>query len=68
MKRQLYQTDELTAALYGPVEDEVPLETWLRRNAELQAHLEQEAQDALDAESEDPADIVERKLDGNYEH
>ena len=60
-------TDELTFALYGPVNDEVPLETWLRRNTELQFHLEVEAQAALDAELEDPADIVERLLDGDDE-
>ncbi len=65
MKGQRYETDELTAALYGPVSDEVPLETWLRRNAELSAFLEAQQQEAEDAESSDPADIVERKLDGD---
>lgn len=63
--RSRNKTDELTAAIYGAVDDEVPLETWLRRNAELSAFLEAQQQEAEDAESSDPADIVERMLDGD---
>lgn len=66
MKSHLHgprSTDELTAAIYGDVDAEVPLETWLRRNAELQAFLLAQQEEAEDAEAQDPADIVERLLD-----
>jgi hypothetical protein len=61
------QTDELTAAIYGNVDDEVPLETWLRRHAELSEYLLSQQEDSELNEASDPADIVERKLDGMYD-
>jgi hypothetical protein len=61
-------TDELTAAIYGAVDDECPLETWLRRNKDLHEHLLLQQELAEEDENADPADIVERKLDGQYDH
>lgn len=64
MKKRVL-TDELTAAIYGCVDDEYPLETWLRRNKEMFDHLMTQQELSEEGEAADPADIIEHMFDGD---